>query len=590
MQCPACGTTVTNTQSSSCDQCNAPLPQLLVAGALVMNQYRVLQPLREGGTGQIYLAEDTRTFNRQCILKRTQLQGGSEARRMFATEAELLTKLRHPQIPQVFAYFEEAGVATIVMEYVAGRDLEHGLSHILLDGSFMAGKARPFEQVLRDGIVVCKILEYLHGLKPAIVHGDIKPANLIRDRESNELFLVDFGAAAISGDGKTYGTPGYAAPEQYRNQRYPASDIYNLAATIYQLLTDDDPTQHPLQFPKLASLPQRMQQVLGRALHEDLSQRPNATIFRDLLEETLEPTLVQPFKFPSGITPYTGHDLAQAIQADWGYGLHALVNGDLNTWLRQHQQTELAIKIHRMLVQNERPERVLDFLVGSLAPNLLAAEVKFEYNTVILPLDGMTATPLTVTARNRAAHIKAVDAPSWLQVGPPELYVVPDQPQQFQFGLDLDRNPMPGQSASVSFEIRVGNEKPQRRKLKIQLAQGTLPKPDTGDLWPLIAGFGGGAVFLSIVLAVVYYPNNSLLIEAAVGALIGIIWAMMFAERKHDVILQLLLSIGGALLAGSVYAIYIFGAFNPFSLTAFFYALGGSLGCNAIYQYFFKQL
>jgi len=240
-------------------------------------------------------------------------------------------------------------------------------------------------------------------------------------------------------------------------------------------------------------------------------------------------------------------------------------------------------------VQNERPERVLDFLVGSLAPNLLAAEVKFEYNTLLLPLDGMSATPLTVTARNRAAHIKAVDAPGWLQIGPKELYVVPEQPQQFQFGLDLARNPKPGQTASVSFEIRTSEEKPQRRKLKIQLAQGYLPKPDTGELWPLIAGLGGGAVLLSIVLAVIYHPNNTLLIEAAIGSLIGIIWTIILSERSTEVVLHILLSIGGAILAGIIYAIYILGAFNPFSLGAFFYALGGSLACNTIYHYFFKH-
>ncbi|HBW48586.1 MAG TPA: hypothetical protein DEF47_01625, partial [Herpetosiphon sp.] len=101
MQCAACGATTTNAHQRICAQCNAPLPQLLVAGALVMNQYRVVQPLREGGTGQIYLAEDTRTFDRKCILKRTILKGGNESRRLFATEAELLTRLRHPQIPQV---------------------------------------------------------------------------------------------------------------------------------------------------------------------------------------------------------------------------------------------------------------------------------------------------------------------------------------------------------------------------------------------------------------------------------------------------------------------------------------------------------
>ncbi|GIV98441.1 MAG: hypothetical protein KatS3mg057_3098 [Herpetosiphonaceae bacterium] len=117
------------------------------------------------------------------------------------------------------------------MEYISGPDLEQGLTRIDTAGQVIQGSPQPLEQILRDGIELCRILEYLARQSPPIVHHDIKPANLIRDAESHEVFLVDFGSVARPVAGQqgitiVYGTPGYAAPECYRGISDPRSDVY----------------------------------------------------------------------------------------------------------------------------------------------------------------------------------------------------------------------------------------------------------------------------------------------------------------------------------------------------------------------------
>src|SRR5262249_41092326 len=141
------------------------------------------------------------------------------------------------------------------------------------------------EDVLRWGVALCGVLEYLAARRPSpIVHHDIKPANLVLDSASGGIFLVDFGAAAaphIPADGDTWpqsrphGTRAYAAPEQYRALSEPRSDIYALAATLYPLATDDDPAAHPFSFPQLGALGE-LGLVLGAALDPDVSRRPTA--------------------------------------------------------------------------------------------------------------------------------------------------------------------------------------------------------------------------------------------------------------------------------------------------------------------------
>jgi serine/threonine protein kinase len=179
-----------------------------------------------------------------------------------------LATINHSGVPKIYQYFSEGGSDYIVMEFVEGDNLEQALTHVDDQGRQHPGQPLPAETVAGYGISLCKVLEYLAartdprtGQLTPIIHHDIKPANIILDANSGEVRLVDFGTAklrvstsAFSGSMKqssVYGTEGYAPLEQYRGQSQPRSDVYALAATLYHLLTDDDPRDHAFDFPPI---------------------------------------------------------------------------------------------------------------------------------------------------------------------------------------------------------------------------------------------------------------------------------------------------------------------------------------------------
>jgi hypothetical protein len=101
-------------------------------------------------------------------------------------------------------------------------------------------------------VELLQILQYLQGLHPPIIHRDIKPQNIIRG-EDGRICLVDFGAVqtvyreTIAFGSTVVGTYGYMAPEQFRGQAYPATDLYGLGATLLYLLTHKNPGDLPEQ-------------------------------------------------------------------------------------------------------------------------------------------------------------------------------------------------------------------------------------------------------------------------------------------------------------------------------------------------------
>jgi serine/threonine protein kinase len=263
--------------------------------------------------GALYLVKDQDAFGRVRVLKelldyvdpadypdRTAYEGAVQrAHERFEDEARILAQLHHRGIPEIIAYFSELGRNYIVMEYVEGKDLNVGLTHVNEDGQLVQGQPYPVEDVVRWGIQVCKILEYLGTRKPTpVIHHDIKPANLILDKNTGDIRLVDFGTAqvrlAAQLDAKSalkkasvFGTIGYAPPEQYQGKSVPKSDVYALAATMYHLLTDDDPQQHPMSFPWPKSLERPLLRALSRAVEPDLRRRSTAAQLRRSLEQWL---------------------------------------------------------------------------------------------------------------------------------------------------------------------------------------------------------------------------------------------------------------------------------------------------------------
>jgi serine/threonine protein kinase len=186
--------------------------------------------------GAVYEAFDQR-LQRLVALKHLMqsLLATPEARQAFEREARLLAALRHPALPVVIDHFSEGDNLFLVMDFIPGDDL----------GALLQRRHTPFpaSEVLDWAGQVLSALAYLHGQPSPIIHRDIKPANL-KLTPDQRIYLLDFGISkgALDSQGavlSSFGaTPAYAPLEQILGRGTDAaSDLYALAATLYQLLT-----------------------------------------------------------------------------------------------------------------------------------------------------------------------------------------------------------------------------------------------------------------------------------------------------------------------------------------------------------------
>ncbi|MFN3763571.1 MAG: serine/threonine protein kinase, partial [Anaerolineae bacterium] len=307
------------------------------------------------------------------------------AHRRFEAEGRTLAQLRHPGIPDIIAYFSEGGRNYIVMEYVEGTNLLQGLTHVDAQGNLVRGRPYAIADVLRWGIQICEVLIYLAEQNPPVVHHDIKPANIIVDRTTGEARLVDFGTAkarlVVQPGGRVgvqqssiYGTEGYAAPEMYQGESSPRSDIYSLGATLYHLLTDDDPSHHPFDFPKLDTLDPPLRAVLRGALQNDPQARPDAKGLKDALkgiQEALSGKAQAPFFFPDGRMARTPVELARLCDERWTVAKDLLYKGDLEGWLRRSLfRIDLANQAAAIVLSTPDPDEGLEKFLHVLNPGL----------------------------------------------------------------------------------------------------------------------------------------------------------------------------------------------------------------------------
>lgn len=213
---------------------------------LQSGRLRVLKQVAFGGLSAIYLAQLNKTeavIIKESVLVDTSGSGETEkAQLMFAREAHLLAKLNHPQIARMRDYFVEQGRHYVVLDYLPGDDLKKIVK---------AGGSQSEEQVLRWALEIAQILQYLHDCKPPVVHRDLTPDNLVFSAE--RIVLIDFGAAnqlLTMATGTLIGKQSYIAPEQFRGNAVPASDIYALGCTLHFLLTGYDPEPLSVSHPR----------------------------------------------------------------------------------------------------------------------------------------------------------------------------------------------------------------------------------------------------------------------------------------------------------------------------------------------------
>ncbi len=255
---------------------------LLSEGVQLQNRYKVLGVIGVGGMGAVYKTQDLRFPNvqRLCAVKEmvntaTDPQVQQMIIRNFEREASILATLSHPAIPQVYDYFTEGSRSYLVLEYIAGRDLEALVADS--EGFF------PETRVIDWATQICDVLSFLHNHQPRpIIFRDLKPSNIMLD-DHDRIRLVDFGIAKLfqsGAKGTMIGTEGYSPPEQYRGVAEPRGDIYALGATLHHLLSKQDPRlEPPFSFHERPifntnpTVSRELIEVLDRALEYDVNKR-----------------------------------------------------------------------------------------------------------------------------------------------------------------------------------------------------------------------------------------------------------------------------------------------------------------------------
>ncbi|NMG09227.1 serine/threonine protein kinase [Brasilonema sp. UFV-L1] len=226
-------------------------PQKTTGDSVLSGRYQITKVLGSGGFGCTYLAEDTqRPGNPICVVKqlmpaRRDTKFLQVARRLFDAEADILETLgKHPQIPQLLAYFEDNHEFYLVQEYIQG----HSFSEELPPVQGVQSETFVIDMLKR----ILQVLIFIHEHR--VIHRDIKPSNIIRRAQDHQLVLIDFGAVKMMQPPTheqtelatvAIGTRGYAPPEQFAGHPRLCSDIYALGMIGIQAVTGLSP--HELQ-------------------------------------------------------------------------------------------------------------------------------------------------------------------------------------------------------------------------------------------------------------------------------------------------------------------------------------------------------
>jgi serine/threonine-protein kinase PknK len=209
---------------------------LLFAAGDNMGRYRVIKELGAGAAGGVFLVEDAAAGGAIRALKRIEARSDPDFRTSFAREFAMLASLSIRGVARVF----DLGALPAEGDLPAGPYF----TREFIPGTPLDAYAvqRGLDERLRVFLALSRIVRALH--RRGVVHGDIKPANVIVD-PSGEPWLIDFGLSARAVDADAVrgsGTLSFMAPELLRGGRpSPASDVYALAATLHQLVTGAPP-------------------------------------------------------------------------------------------------------------------------------------------------------------------------------------------------------------------------------------------------------------------------------------------------------------------------------------------------------------
>ncbi|MBV6696494.1 serine/threonine-protein kinase [Kitasatospora aureofaciens] len=270
-------------------------PETAEAERLLAGRYELGERLGRGGMGTVWRAWD-RMLDREVAVKELTVNHLPEdelqiLHARMKREASAAARIKHPGVITVHDVLEQDGRPWIVMELVDGRSLADVISQ---DGTLQPRAAAE---------VGSQVLAALHrGHQLGVLHRDVKPANVLLERGTGRVVLLDFGIATYEGSaeltrpGDLVGSPDYLAPERAQGERPgPASDLWGLGATLYAAVEGQSPFRRTSPITTLAAVvgdplpePRRagpLGPVLAALMAKDPADRPTADEAARMLAE-----------------------------------------------------------------------------------------------------------------------------------------------------------------------------------------------------------------------------------------------------------------------------------------------------------------
>jgi len=256
----------------------------LTTGSTFAGRYQIIEELGHGGMGKVYKVFDQEVQAKMALkLIRSEVSADKNTIDRFRNELKIARDISHKNICRMYDLGREAGSYFITMEYVSGEDLK---SFIRRARQLVVGTAVLIAKQVSDGLA--------EAHRVGVVHRDLKPGNIMIDKEGNAK-IMDFGIArsvsakGITGAGVMIGTPEYMPPEQVEGKEVDQrSDIYSLGIILYEMLTGQVPFEGDTPFtigvkqkseipkePKSlnAQIPQDLNRLILKCLEKDKERR-----------------------------------------------------------------------------------------------------------------------------------------------------------------------------------------------------------------------------------------------------------------------------------------------------------------------------
>ncbi|MCR4654959.1 MAG: serine/threonine protein kinase [Lachnospiraceae bacterium] len=202
-------------------------------GRILNGRYQLVEQIGRGGSGSVFLARDI--FIRKLWAVKFLSNDSFVSERMSINEKEVMEALDHPAFPRIVDAFSLNDGYYIVSDYIEGTDLR----------DYLKNERPPLRQKCRIAIKLLEALSFLHTREEPILYLDLKPENVMITRDG-DVKLIDFGVAGriMKERRSSFGTKGYAAPEQYvKAECDQRTDIFAFGMLFYSMLSLCDPNE-----------------------------------------------------------------------------------------------------------------------------------------------------------------------------------------------------------------------------------------------------------------------------------------------------------------------------------------------------------